>query len=245
LKSVFTSMLFLIAFVFFASNAKASWIICGEATKLYEHSTQHFKNDSLTFYKEFNRLLTQNDLIGMPSSKVTARFGAPYKFSEKRLVALKALSVQVPVDEPGFTSIYYRIPRDTDKVCFHVLRFKLKNDKIVQWSFVYNNEETKPITTNVVLLFDNSGSLQFNESKDYRYPKTVVKSEIKTRRYADPRYERMQNLEPSEINKRIEQKDKPQVTKASSNHVSLIGNIDSNFVARLLQSATNPLNLSI
>lgn len=178
MKSVFTSMLFLIAFVFCAPNAQAYWIICGEATKLYEHSTQHFKNDSLTFYKEFNRLLTQNDLMGMPSSKVIGRFGEPYKFSEKRLAALKTISVQVPVDEPGFTSIYYRIPRDSEKVCFHVLRFKLKNDKIVQWSFVYNNEETKPITTNVVLLSDSCGSLQFNESKDFRYPKTVAKSNI-------------------------------------------------------------------
>ncbi|MBP7861730.1 hypothetical protein KA183_08610 [bacterium] len=178
MKSVFTSMLFLIAFVFCAPNAQASWNICGEATKLYEHSTQHYKNDSLTFYKEFNRLLTQNDLMGTPSSRVIRWFGEPYKFSEKRLTALKTISVQIPVDEPGFTSIYYRIPRDSEKVCFHVLRFKLKNDKIVQWSFVYNNEETKPITTNAVLLSDNCGSLQFNESKDFRYPKTVAKSNL-------------------------------------------------------------------
>lgn len=215
-------MLFLIAFVFCAPNAQAYWIICGEATKLYEHSTQHFKNDSLTFYKEFNRLLTQNDLMGMPSSKVIGRFGEPYKFSEKRLAALKTISVQIPVDEPGFTSIYYRIPRDSETVCFHVLRFKLKDDKITQWSFVYNNEETKPITTNVVLLSDSCGSLQFNELKDFRYPKTALKSEIKRRRFDDPRYQRMQNLESFEINKRIERTDKPQVTKASPDAIGRV-----------------------
>ncbi len=212
MKSVFKSMLFLIAFVFCAPNVQASWIICGEATKLYEHSTQHYKNDSLTFYKEFNRLLTQNDLIGMPSSTVTERFGEPYKFSEKRLTALKTISVQVPVDEPGFTSIYYRIPRDSEKVCFHVLRFKLKNDKIIQWSFVYNNEETKPITTNVVLLSDNCGSLQFNESKDFRYPKTVAKSNIikkstaslvdEATRINGPRDMNMFKIEPTVVDER-------------------------------------------
>ena len=110
--------------------ANASWIVAGEATKLFEHRTQQFKNDSITFYKRFNLLLHNCDLIGCPSTKVKEWFGEPYKFTEKRLALLKSIKVQIPSEAPGYSSIYYRIPRDTDMICFHVLRFKLKDDKI-------------------------------------------------------------------------------------------------------------------
>lgn len=159
-------------------EAQASWTIAGEATKLFDHGINQYKNDSLLFYKQLNRLLTNFDLIGIHSSKVKEWFGEPYKFSEKRMALLKNINVQIPVDEPGSSSFYYRIPRDSDKPCFHVLRFKEKDDQIVQWSIVYNNEETNPVTKNMVLKFDGFGSLLFNEADGFRYPKTVVKTNL-------------------------------------------------------------------
>jgi len=155
-----------------ALDARASY----HTITRYQRQTKHFLNDPVLFYKELNRFLSNFDAIGMPSNKIKWWFGKPYNFSEKRLALLKSINVEIPVDEPGFTSIYYRIPRDSEIPCFHVLRFKLQNDKVVQWSIVYNSKETVPITTNVVISSDRCGSMQFCESGEFRYPLTVDKS---------------------------------------------------------------------
>lgn len=169
------SLLILLAIAGSVPAAGASWIVAGEATKLFEQSTQHFKNDPISFYKRFNLLLQNCDLIGCPSTKVKEWFGEPYKFTDKRLALLKSIKVQVPSEAQGYSSLYYRIPRESDAICFHVLRFKLKDDKIIQWSIIFNNIENQPITNNVVLKFDSGGSLLFHEGKDYRYPETTSK----------------------------------------------------------------------
>lgn len=142
----------------------------------YQCQTKHFLNDPVLFYKELNRFLSNFDAIGMSSDKIKWWFGKPYNFSEKRLALLKSINVEIPVDEPGFTSIYYRIPRDSEKPCFHVLRFKLQNDKVLQWSILYNSIETVPVTTNVLISSDRCGSMLFCESGEFRYPQTVPKS---------------------------------------------------------------------
>ncbi|MDX2106150.1 MAG: hypothetical protein SFY67_07080 [Candidatus Melainabacteria bacterium] len=170
------NLLLIVAIVESIPATHASWIVAGEATKLFEHSAQHFKNDPISFYKRFNLLLHNCDLIGCPSTKVKEWFGEPYKFTDKRLALLKSINVQVPSEAPGYSSLYYRIPRDSDAICFHVVRFRLKGDKIIQWSIIFNNIENQPITSNVVLKFDSGGSLLFHESKEFRYPETTAKS---------------------------------------------------------------------
>jgi hypothetical protein len=182
----------------FALNAQA-WPV---DVRLVEHSPRNHKNDVAMFYTKLNNFLHKRDVIGLSSREVKDWLGEPYKFSERRLELLKKINVQIPLEKAGFASVYYRIPRDTDEQCFHVIRFKLHNDKVVQWSILNNMDETIPITTNVVIVFDKCGSVLFQGSNGFRYPQTVAKSEMKTRpsRSDDPRYQRMINL-PEELGK--------------------------------------------
>jgi len=182
-------------------------------TKLFQHNRTNFYNDQIWFYKHFSNMLESIDVIGSTSTTIKNWLGEPYRFSEKRLKLLKSINVQVPADKSGTSSMYFRVPRESDEPCFHVLRFKLEGDKVVQWSVIYNNVENLPITTNVLLKFDKGGSLLFHEGNGYRYPQTVAKVKPskeskpnlvdRATRGDGPRDMNMFNIEPTVLDDRF------------------------------------------
>lgn len=146
--------------------------------RLVPHPSRNHRNDCAMFYTKLNDFLLSVDVVGQSSSEVEKQLGKPFSFTEKRLGLLKSINVNLPVDESGCKSIYYRIPRDGAEPRFYAVRFKLHNDKVKQWSIVNNSDETEPITQNVIIMFDPGGSVIFSEAKGFRYPRTVAKTNL-------------------------------------------------------------------
>lgn len=181
-----------------------AWSKGQEDARLVPHSNRHYSNDPISFYSQFNNLMRNYDLIGLSVDTVKDWMGEPYKFTAGRLKKLKKLDIQIPSDEADATSIYYRIPRDEVKPSFHVIRLKLINNRVVQWSVVYNNEETKPVTSNVLIKFDRGGSIIFSNGNGFRYPETIEKPKpiLNSERVEGPRDINLFNVEPTVLDER-------------------------------------------